>query len=101
MVHNRQDRDLVDEYLDELELLADTAGAEILYRVIQERDVINPLTQANLSNLLKQLIILTLSFVLTISSIFSHNDSIKTINFFQSKIIFLFKMGYLPLIDRM
>ena len=42
MVHSRQDRDLVDEYLDELELLADTAGAEILYRVIQERDAIDP-----------------------------------------------------------
>jgi len=42
VVHNRQDRDLVDEYLDELALLADTAGAEVLYRVIQERDAINP-----------------------------------------------------------
>ena len=42
VVHSRQDRDLVDEYLDELELLADTAGAEVLYRVIQERDAIDP-----------------------------------------------------------
>ncbi len=42
VVHNRQNRDLVDEYLDELALLADTAGAEVLHRVIQERDAINP-----------------------------------------------------------
>jgi GTP-binding protein HflX len=42
VVHHHQDRDLVDEYLDELALLADTAGAEVLYRVIQEREAINP-----------------------------------------------------------
>ncbi|MCU0644116.1 MAG: GTPase HflX, partial [bacterium] len=42
VIHHRQDRELVDEYLDELALLADTAGAEVLYRMVQEREVINP-----------------------------------------------------------
>ena len=32
-----QDRVLVNEYLDELELLADTAGAQVVERVVQER----------------------------------------------------------------
>ena len=32
----------VDDYLDELELLADTAGAEVIERVVQERDRKNP-----------------------------------------------------------
>lgn len=32
-----QGRELVNEYLDELELLADTAGAEVIERVVQER----------------------------------------------------------------
>ncbi len=42
MVHNRQDRELAEEYLDELTLLADTAGAEVVERVIQEKYTIDP-----------------------------------------------------------
>jgi len=42
IVHNRQARELVNEYLDELTLLADTAGAEVLERIIQERNSIDP-----------------------------------------------------------
>ncbi len=42
VVHNRQDRDLVEEYLDELALLADTAGAEVLEWVVQEKHTIDP-----------------------------------------------------------
>lgn len=38
----RTPRHLVDEYLDELELLADTAGADVLERVVQERDRVDP-----------------------------------------------------------
>lgn len=41
VIHNRQDRDLVEEYLDELALLADTAGAEVLKRITQEKDSID------------------------------------------------------------
>ena len=37
IVHPDQQRDLANEYLDELELLADTAGAEVIERVVQER----------------------------------------------------------------
>ncbi len=37
MVRPDQSRAMVDEYLDELELLADTAGAEVVERVVQER----------------------------------------------------------------
>lgn len=44
VVHGKQDRELVDEYLDELALLADTAGAEIVARVVQERYAIDPAT---------------------------------------------------------
>ncbi|MBN1481864.1 GTPase HflX [candidate division KSB1 bacterium] len=32
-----QDRQVINEYLDELELLADTAGADVVERVVQER----------------------------------------------------------------
>ncbi len=42
VVTYRTPRRLVDEYLDELELLADTAGADILERVVQERDRMDP-----------------------------------------------------------
>ena len=42
VVHHRQDRDLVGEYLDELALLADTAGAEVLDRIVQEKHTIDP-----------------------------------------------------------
>jgi GTPase len=42
VVHANQTRDQVNEYLDELELLADTAGAEVLDRVVQERERIDP-----------------------------------------------------------
>ncbi|MFZ5516293.1 MAG: GTPase HflX [Candidatus Zhuqueibacterota bacterium] len=44
MVLGKQDRELVEEYLDELALLADTAGAEVVVRVVQERNVIDPAT---------------------------------------------------------
>jgi GTPase len=37
-VHRRQ----AEEYLDELALLADTAGADVLHKVLQERDGIEP-----------------------------------------------------------
>ena len=37
-----QQRGMVDEYLDELELLADTAGAEVVERVVQERRRLDP-----------------------------------------------------------
>ncbi len=42
MVRADQSRELVNEYLDELELLADTAGAEVLERIVQERPRIDP-----------------------------------------------------------
>lgn len=42
VIHNRQDRELVGEYLDELALLADTAGAEVLERIVQEKYTIDP-----------------------------------------------------------
>lgn len=42
IVRPDQDRELVNEYLDELELLADTAGAEVVERVMQERRRIDP-----------------------------------------------------------
>ncbi|HPG41347.1 MAG TPA: GTPase HflX [bacterium] len=41
LVRDGQERHLVDEYLDELELLADTAGAEVLERIVQTRDRID------------------------------------------------------------
>ncbi|MBN2413812.1 GTPase HflX [candidate division KSB1 bacterium] len=42
LIRAGQSRKQVEEYLDELELLADTAGAEILERVVQDRDRIDP-----------------------------------------------------------
>lgn len=42
VVTPRAPRWLVDEYLDELELLADTAGADVLERVVQERHRFDP-----------------------------------------------------------
>ncbi|MDZ7316856.1 MAG: GTPase HflX [candidate division KSB1 bacterium] len=42
MIRPDQSRELVNEYLDELELLADTAGAEVLERIVQERSRIDP-----------------------------------------------------------
>ncbi|MDZ7724738.1 MAG: GTPase HflX [candidate division KSB1 bacterium] len=42
MVRPDQDRHQVNEYLDELELLADTAGALVIERVVQSRQKINP-----------------------------------------------------------
>ncbi|MDZ7317624.1 MAG: GTPase HflX [candidate division KSB1 bacterium] len=41
VVHGNQDRVLVEEYLDELALLADTAGAMVLERVVQEKQTPN------------------------------------------------------------
>ncbi len=42
LVRYGQRRSQVDDYLDELELLADTAGAEVLERVVQERTKMDP-----------------------------------------------------------
>ncbi len=42
VVHPRQSRELVDEYLDELELLLDTAGADVIRRMVQERKNFDP-----------------------------------------------------------
>ena len=44
LITNRMVRKQVNEYLDELMLLADTAGAKTLHRITQERDRINPAT---------------------------------------------------------
>ena len=44
VVHKYQDRETVKEYLDELALLAETAGAEVVLKEIQERDIIDPAT---------------------------------------------------------
>lgn len=37
-----QNRQVIEEYLDELELLADTAGAEVVERVVQDRQRLDP-----------------------------------------------------------
>jgi len=42
LVRDSQSRWVAEDYLDELELLADTAGAEILERLVQDRDRIDP-----------------------------------------------------------
>lgn len=42
MIRPNQDRYQVNEYLDELELLADTAGAQVIERVVQSRPKIDP-----------------------------------------------------------
>ncbi len=42
LIRAGQTRKQAEEYLDELELLADSAGAEILERVVQDRDRIDP-----------------------------------------------------------
>lgn len=42
VVRQGQDREVVEEYLDELALLADTAGAVVMERIIQEKNVIEP-----------------------------------------------------------
>ncbi len=42
IVRPDQDPELVNEYLDELELLADTAGAEVVERVVQNRKRMDP-----------------------------------------------------------
>ncbi|MBI4811557.1 MAG: hypothetical protein HY800_09010 [Ignavibacteriales bacterium] len=44
MIHNKQFRSQVNEYLDELILLAETAGVVTKLRVTQERDRIDPAT---------------------------------------------------------
>ena len=44
LIRSGQNREQVNEYLDELELLADTAGAEVLERVIQQRYKIDSAT---------------------------------------------------------
>jgi len=44
LVNPRVHRNQVDEYLDELTLLANTAGVEVRHRIIQERDRIDPAT---------------------------------------------------------
>ncbi len=42
VIFPHQTKAQVDEYLDELELLADTAGADVIYRVYQERERPDP-----------------------------------------------------------
>ena len=42
VIFPNQTRAQVEEYLDELELLADTAGADVIYRVYQERERPDP-----------------------------------------------------------
>ena len=42
VVQRQQDPWVVDEHMDELELLADTAGADTAARIIQRRTQINP-----------------------------------------------------------
>ncbi len=42
VIFPHQTRAQVEEYLDELELLADTAGADVIYRVYQEREKPDP-----------------------------------------------------------
>ena len=42
IIHTAQGRDLVDEYLDELEQLLATAGAVVVNRVVQERKTFDP-----------------------------------------------------------
>ncbi|HDP98571.1 MAG TPA: GTPase HflX [bacterium] len=42
VIHSRQSRAQVEEYLDELALLLDTAGAEVVDRIIQERTGFDP-----------------------------------------------------------
>lgn len=44
VVRKGTDRALIDEYLDELEQLCTTAGAEIVLRVVQERERLDPAT---------------------------------------------------------
>ena len=42
IVHYHQNRELVDEYLDELSLLLDTAGADVVKKVVQTRKSFDP-----------------------------------------------------------
>ncbi len=42
VVRPDQDRHMVNEYLDELEFLAETAGAEVVERLVQERQKLDP-----------------------------------------------------------
>lgn len=42
VVHDEQKRWMVDDYLNELELLAETAGADVVDRIIQEREKLDP-----------------------------------------------------------
>jgi len=44
VLHNNQESQQLNDYLDELELLADTAGAKVLAREVQERQKIHPAT---------------------------------------------------------
>jgi len=42
IIRPNQSRFLVNDYLDEIELLADTAGADVLERIVQQRNRIDP-----------------------------------------------------------
>ncbi len=42
VIHGKLDKLIIDEHLDEMELLADTAGAEVVGRVTQRLNKINP-----------------------------------------------------------
>ncbi|MBN1155157.1 GTPase HflX [candidate division KSB1 bacterium] len=44
VVHHNQNRSVVQEYLDELALLADTAGADVVVKELQDKDRIDPAT---------------------------------------------------------
>lgn len=44
VVRKGTDRDIVNEYLDEIEQLCHTAGAEIVLRIVQERERLDPAT---------------------------------------------------------
>jgi len=42
VTHFKQKRELLDEYLDELTLLLDTAGAEVVNKIVQSRKSFDP-----------------------------------------------------------
>lgn len=44
VVRKGTDRELIDEYLDEIEQLCLTAGAKIVLRIVQERERLDPAT---------------------------------------------------------
>ena len=59
VVHFQQKRELVNEYLDELALLLDTAGAEVVKEVIQSRKTFDPayFVGSGMANQLAELVV--------------------------------------------